>query len=107
MPSALEPLFPFPYFQRAAFSGAQIWAGARRDDRLVTRLHCDIATSFLAQVYGRKRVRLFSPVERYRLYAMPAFNFYASSMSRGPISLDFLNSRGRAMWTSWLALGIC
>lgn len=76
LPSALEPLFPFPYFQRIAFSGAQIWAGARRDDVLVTRLHCDIATSFLAQVYGRKRVRLFSPVERDRLYAMPAFNFY-------------------------------
>jgi hypothetical protein len=76
LPSALEPLFPFPYFQRAAFSGAQIWAGARRENMLVTRLHCDIATSFLAQVYGRKRVRLFSPVERDRLYAMPAFNFY-------------------------------
>jgi hypothetical protein len=76
LPSALEPLFPFPYFQAAAFSGAQIWAGARRDDALVTRLHCDVATSFLAQVYGRKRVRLFSPVERERLYAMPAFNFY-------------------------------
>jgi hypothetical protein len=76
LPSALEPLFPFPYFQPIAFSGAQIWAGARRDDQLVTRLHCDVATSFLAQVHGRKRVRLFSPVERDRLYAMPAFNFY-------------------------------
>lgn len=51
-------------------------AGARRDDALVTRLHCDIATSFLAQVHGRKRVRLFAAVERDRLYAIPSFNYY-------------------------------
>lgn len=76
LPSVLEPLFLFPYFKLAAFSSAQIWAGARRDDALVTRLHCDVATSFLAQVHGRKRVRLFSPAERGRLYAMPSFNFY-------------------------------
>lgn len=76
LPPMLEPLFPFPYFKLAAFSSAQIWAGARRDDALVTRLHCDVATSFLAQVHGRKRVRLFSPAEHERLYAMPSFNFY-------------------------------
>lgn len=76
LPPMLEPLFPFPYFKLAAFSSAQIWAGARRDDALVTRLHCDVTTSFLAQVHGRKRVRLFSPTEHERLYAMPSFNFY-------------------------------
>jgi hypothetical protein len=77
LPSALAPLFPFPYFEQGAFSRAQIWAGAQRPDTtLVTRLHCDISTSFLAQVHGRKRVRLFSPGERERLYAMPTFNFY-------------------------------
>lgn len=76
LPAVLEPLFPFPFFKLAAFSTAQIWAGARRDDELVTRLHCDVATSFLAQVHGRKKVRLFAPSERERLYAFPAFNLY-------------------------------
>ncbi|WP_183085307.1 cupin-like domain-containing protein [Trinickia fusca] len=76
LPAALEPLFPFPMFAPAAFSAPQIWAGARREHALVTRLHCDVAASFLAQVHGRKKVRLFAPAERERLYPFEAFNVH-------------------------------
>jgi hypothetical protein len=76
LPDALRELFPFPLFADGVFSPPQLWCGAKRTDALVTRLHCDLMTSFLAQVRGRKRVRLFSPSQHPRLYALNAFNHY-------------------------------
>jgi ribosomal protein L16 Arg81 hydroxylase len=65
-----------PVLSAPMFGPAQLWFGRRRDHALVTRLHCDLANSFLAQVHGRKRVRLFSPSQDEALYALDAFNTY-------------------------------
>ncbi|MFL9864626.1 cupin-like domain-containing protein [Paraburkholderia fungorum] len=73
LPEKLAPLFALPGLPTDAFSAAQLWSGRRRDG-FVTGLHCDIASSFLAQVYGRKKVRLFAPGQCDLLYVLGAFN---------------------------------
>jgi hypothetical protein len=73
LPDELAPLFALPGLPADAFSAAQLWSGRRRDG-FVTGLHCDIASSFLAQVYGRKKVRLFAPGQSDLLYVVDAFN---------------------------------
>ncbi len=73
----LAALFPFPLFSAGAYHPvAQLWAGVRREQRLVTPLHCDIAASFLAQVHGRKRFWLYAPFQRDLLYPIDGFNTY-------------------------------
>lgn len=71
-----EERFRIPVVPAAAFSGAQLWFGQRRTHAVATRLHCDLANSFLAQVFGRKRVRLYAPAQEHALYAWDAFNFF-------------------------------
>ena len=39
-------------------------------------MHCDLANSFLAQLHGRKRVRLYAPAQERAVYAVDAFNTY-------------------------------
>ncbi|MFL9886217.1 cupin-like domain-containing protein [Paraburkholderia agricolaris] len=73
LPEKLAPLFALPGLPAASFSAAQLWSGRRRDG-FVTGLHCDIASSFLAQVRGRKKVRLFAPGQSELLYVLDAFN---------------------------------
>jgi Cupin-like domain len=58
------------------FGPAQLWFGRSAGNGLVTQLHCDIGHSFLAQVHGRKRVRLYAPQEASNVYALDAFNTY-------------------------------
>jgi len=75
LPQQLAALFPFPIFpEDAYYPVTQLWAGVRRADTLVTPLHCDIAASFLAQVYGRKKVWLYTPAQHELLYPIDAFN---------------------------------
>ncbi|OAJ62849.1 hypothetical protein A6V37_21785 [Paraburkholderia ginsengiterrae] len=73
LPDRLAPLFALPCLPAASFSAAQLWSGRQRGST-VTGLHCDIASSFLAQVRGRKKMRLYAPAQRDRLYALDAFN---------------------------------
>jgi hypothetical protein len=73
LPEPLAPLFVLPCLPATSFSPTQLWSGRQRDST-VTGLHCDIASSFLAQVRGRKKMRLFAPAQRDRLYALEAFN---------------------------------
>lgn len=76
LPAAWEARFEMPVLSAAMFGPAQLWFGRRRDHALVTRLHCDLANSFLAQVHGCKRVRLYSPSQDEAVYALDAFNTY-------------------------------
>ena len=73
----LAALFPFPIFAAGAYHPvAQLWAGVRREHKLVTPLHCDVAASFLAQVHGRKKFWLFPPWQHELLYPIGGFNTY-------------------------------
>lgn len=76
MPPAWEQRFCLPQLPRSLFGPAQLWFGKRSQDTLVTHLHCDLANSFLAQVHGHKRVRLYAPRESSNVYALDAFNTY-------------------------------
>ncbi|SDH29028.1 cupin-like domain-containing protein [Paraburkholderia phenazinium] len=76
LPAAWEARFEMPVLSAPMFGPAQLWFGRRREHALVTRLHCDLANSFLAQVHGRKRVRLYSPSQDEVVYAFDAFNTY-------------------------------
>ncbi|MGF6483082.1 hypothetical protein QFZ91_005309 [Paraburkholderia sp. JPY419] len=58
------------------FGPAQLWFGRSAGNGLVTHLHCDTGHSFLAQVLGRKHLRLYAPQEASNLYALDAFNTY-------------------------------
>lgn len=76
LPPAWEARFALPLPAQEAFGAGQLWAGCSRGATPVTRLHCDAAGSFLAQVYGRKRVRVYAPAQQHALYALDAFNMY-------------------------------
>lgn len=76
LPPAWEARFALPLPAPEAFGPGQLWAGRARGATPVTRLHCDVATSFLAQLHGRKRVRVYAPAQQHALYALDAFNMY-------------------------------
>jgi hypothetical protein len=76
LPVAWEARFTMPVFPASVFGAAQLWFGRRRERALVTGLHSDLANSFLAQVHGRKRVRLYSPAQENNVYALDAFNTF-------------------------------
>ncbi|WP_206956903.1 cupin-like domain-containing protein [Trinickia acidisoli] len=76
VPPAWKERFRVPGFAAALFGAAQLWFGKLSEETLVTNLHCDINNSFLAQVHGSKRVRLFPPREACNVYALDVFNTY-------------------------------
>lgn len=76
IPDAWKGRFRLPQLPQDLFGPAQLWFGARSGETLVTNLHCDLENSFLAQLHGRKRVRLFAPREACNVYALDAFNTY-------------------------------
>jgi hypothetical protein len=76
LPPAWEARFSLPMLPAHLFRAGQLWFGRASAAALVTRLHCDLANSFLAQIHGRKRVRLYSPRQENAVYALDAFNTY-------------------------------
>ncbi|WP_181885558.1 cupin-like domain-containing protein [Trinickia dinghuensis] len=76
IPAHWESRFVLPLPIPHAFGPGQLWAGRARDSAPVTRLHCDAASSFLAQLCGRKRIRVYAPAQQDALYALDAFNMY-------------------------------
>jgi hypothetical protein len=76
LPPAWEARFSLPMLPARMFGAGQLWFGRASAASLVTRLHCDLAISFLAQIHGRKRVRLYAPAQEGAVYALEAFNMY-------------------------------
>ncbi|RKE40037.1 hypothetical protein B0G76_6498 [Paraburkholderia sp. BL23I1N1] len=76
LPPAWEARFSWPTLPTHLFGAGQLWFGRASGVSLVTRLHCDLANSFLAQIHGRKRVRLYAPAQENAVYALDAFNTY-------------------------------
>ncbi|MFM0076315.1 cupin-like domain-containing protein [Paraburkholderia sediminicola] len=76
LPPAWEARFSLPMLPARMFGAGQLWFGRASAASLVTRLHCDLANSFLAQIHGRKRVRLYAPAQESAVYALDAFNTY-------------------------------
>lgn len=76
LPAAWEARFCLPRLPARMVGAGQLWFGRGNAAALVTRLHCDLANSFLAQLHGRKRVRLYAPAQERAVYAVDAFNSY-------------------------------
>lgn len=53
-----------------------IWLGKSQKGRLISKLHADVYTSFLAQVWGVKTVYLYPPAEYERLTPLLAYCGY-------------------------------
>lgn len=87
LPEAALEYFPFPEEWRDIATAPQMWFGKSRKGQFVTKLHCDIMTSLLAQVWGQKTVYLYSPQQHHLLYPMAGFSGYQPCLVN-PFSLD-------------------
>jgi len=76
VPDQIMSHFAVPGFADKDFQPARIWFGRKREGALVTKLHCDLTVSFLSQIWGEKRLNLYSP-DQYTCFApVEAYNFY-------------------------------
>lgn len=76
LPVESESSFPFPPEWQETTTPPQIWLGQSRKDRLLTKLHCDIFTSLLTQVWGNKTAYLYPPQHYQYLYPMQSYSGY-------------------------------
>lgn len=76
VPAELAPHLEFPMIDASAFSIGLLWWGKKKSSGVITKLHRDFQISFLGQVWGQKKLHLFSPDQTDALYAAPAFNMY-------------------------------
>jgi hypothetical protein len=75
VPQDLLAQFDVCVFQRGGSGPLQMWLGSR-SDRLVTRLHREVASALLFQVIGRKRLLLYSPDQEGVVYGRRAYRSY-------------------------------
>lgn len=73
---AEKSLFPTPAFLTGYnVAGApQLWTASASPERPVTKMHRDGGTGFLGQVFGKKKLRLYSPDQSKYLYPKKAYN---------------------------------
>jgi hypothetical protein len=90
LPGALAAQFQPPSaLQSAATLGfPQLWLGsAQSEAKAVTGMHADCVHGFLCQVFGRKKLLLYSPDQEQLLYPFRAFNMYRACWT-GPDVVD-------------------
>lgn len=73
---AEKSLFPTPAFLNGFnVAGApQLWTASASLERPVTKMHRDGGTGFLGQIFGKKKLRLYSPDQSKYLYPKKAYN---------------------------------
>jgi hypothetical protein len=74
LPPAMRADFIPALYPADRYLEPRIWFGSVPVQTAATGLHCDPFVSFLYQVMGRKRFRLFSPDQADLLYVMRAYN---------------------------------
>jgi hypothetical protein len=75
LPPVFWKHFPPPQLLEGIVDAPQFWLGSTDDgEKPVTGLHCDCRHGFLCQVFGKKRVVLYSPDQEHLVYAYRAFN---------------------------------
>jgi len=88
LPKEAVQHFSFPQELESLATPIQVWMGRSRQNHALTKLHCDIYTSLLVQVWGRKKVRLYPPQHHAYLYPMRAFRGYQPCLVN-PLKPDF------------------
>ncbi|NTX02054.1 MULTISPECIES: cupin-like domain-containing protein [Myxococcus] len=78
LPPAFLGAFRLAFAQNGALplGAPQLWAGASDSSQAVTGLHRDPVNGLLIQLLGRKRVLMYSPLERDNLYPVTAYNSF-------------------------------
>ncbi|HEV9036576.1 MAG TPA: cupin-like domain-containing protein [Puia sp.] len=76
LPLDLWVQLPLPFFDWEHLTTPQIWMGKKTGDRPCTNLHRDCAHGMLANIFGRKRLVLFSPDQSESLAPIRAFNTF-------------------------------
>ena len=74
LPAEVLRHFPFPEELTPLTTGSQMWLGRSHSGRALTKLHADIFTSLLTQVWGSKKVRLYPPQHYRYCYPIEAFS---------------------------------
>jgi hypothetical protein len=91
LPSFLCQYFPPPRMLEGFVDSPQLWLGtANASEKPVTGLHCDCRHGLLCQVFGKKRVILYSPDQENLVYAYRAFNTHRPCWT-GPDKPDYDN----------------
>jgi hypothetical protein len=76
LPLAMWAKFQWPFFDWDALIEPQMWLGNKTGDKPCTELHRDCINGMLANIFGRKKLVLFSPNQSNFLYPIRAFNSY-------------------------------
>lgn len=74
LPVEVGKYFPFSQELESCTTPIQMWLGRSRSGRFLTKLHADIFTSLLTQVWGKKKVRLYPPQHHNYVYPISAFS---------------------------------
>jgi len=91
LPGSLWKEFPVPpVLKEVNASGfPQLWMGwCNSPQRPVTPMHCDTSHGFLCQVFGKKRLLLYSPDQDELLYADRAYNYARPCRVANPLEPD-------------------
>jgi hypothetical protein len=88
LPLAMWAEIPLPYFDWDALTSPQIWMGKKTGETPCTPLHRDCNHGMLANLYGRKKLILFSPDQSDCLYPVKAFNMYQPCEVRNVQDVD-------------------
>lgn len=76
LPDSAQQHFPIPADLVEFAGSAHIWVGKSQAGRLISKLHADVYTSLLTQVWGKKTVYLYTPADHDRLDPLWAFCGY-------------------------------
>lgn len=88
LPLPIWAEFPLPFFDWDLLTTPQIWAGTKTGDIPCTNLHRDCTHGMLAQLFGRKKLIMFSPDQSDYLYPVPAFNTYQPCRVQNVLDVD-------------------
>jgi hypothetical protein len=89
LPEGLREHFPPPPILEGIVDFPQFWLGSSSlQDKPVTGLHCDCRHGFLGQIFGRKKITLYSPDQENCLYPYRAFNTFRPCWT-GPDKPDY------------------
>lgn len=90
LPESMAHYFPFPSeFDRITTPYHMMWFGRSRPGTPLSKLHCDIFTSLLAQVWGKKKAKLYPPQHFRYVYPVEAFSGHQPCMA-DPLNPDLM-----------------
>lgn len=88
LPDSAQHLFPIPDILKNIAGKAHMWFGQSPGGRLVSKLHLDVYTSLLTQVWGKKTAYLYPPLDFDKLGPLKAFCGY-QPFYFNPLSPDY------------------